>query len=159
MDDGFSLQTLYNFIDGMLCAAEETKKTLQKECEEARFALRPWPIETTVFRQLDKNICTCEEVRTLFLNSLVHTLIPNLLLMFIFSLIGNQLRGTRGRNRSRDRENPLTFSAAARETCGKSLQRTSKCSKARCPRNILVQIKPATEKFCVEIGVKRREGE
>ncbi|XP_016841465.1 uncharacterized protein LOC100121697 isoform X3 [Nasonia vitripennis] len=61
MDNGFNLQALYNFIDGMLCAAEETKKTLQKECEEARFALKPWPIESTVFRQLDKNTCTCDE--------------------------------------------------------------------------------------------------
>jgi hypothetical protein len=60
MDENFGLQALYNFIHKMLCATEETKRTLEMECEEAKFALKPWLIESTVVRQLDKNTCSCE---------------------------------------------------------------------------------------------------
>ncbi|KAJ8687888.1 hypothetical protein QAD02_023683 [Eretmocerus hayati] len=60
-DESFSLQELYDFICHILATTEETKKTLQAECDEARFALKPWPIETMVLKQLDKNTCTCEE--------------------------------------------------------------------------------------------------
>ena len=61
--DTFSLQELYDFVQRMLFATEETKMTLRAEIEEARYALRPWPIETIVMRQLDRDTCTCEEVR------------------------------------------------------------------------------------------------
>lgn len=62
-DEYFSLQELYDYINRTLWATEETKKTLQMECEEARYALKPWPIESTIIRKLDMNVCTCDEVR------------------------------------------------------------------------------------------------
>ncbi|KAL7302806.1 hypothetical protein TKK_0004845 [Trichogramma kaykai] len=58
------LQDLASFVDSMLRATELTKKTLQMECEEAKFALKPWPIESTVVRQLDRNVCTCDPITT-----------------------------------------------------------------------------------------------
>lgn len=62
-DEEFSLQAIYDFVDRTLRASEVTKRTLQMECDEARFALKPWPVESLVVRQLDSNTCTCEEVR------------------------------------------------------------------------------------------------
>lgn len=67
-DEYFSLQEVYDYVNRTLVATEETKKTLQMECEEARYALKPWPIESTVIRKLDMNVCTCEEVRKLILS-------------------------------------------------------------------------------------------
>lgn len=61
----FSLQALYDFMNKMLRSTELTKRTLQMECEEAKFALKPWPIETRVVKQIDRNTCTCEEVRVI----------------------------------------------------------------------------------------------
>ena len=66
-------QELRTFINVILKSTEITKKTLQMECEEAKFALKPWTIETTVIRQLDKNVCTCD-VRIFRLHKNTHWL-------------------------------------------------------------------------------------
>lgn len=66
-DEAFSLQELYDFINRMLHLTDVTKKTLQLECDEAKFALKPWTIESTVVKPIDKSTCICREVRQSFI--------------------------------------------------------------------------------------------
>lgn len=64
-----NLQVVLNFVGSMLSTTEETKKRLQAECDEARFVLKPWRIES--LSQETDNICNCADVRSsLLLNIL-----------------------------------------------------------------------------------------
>ncbi|XP_033231746.1 uncharacterized protein LOC117182750 [Belonocnema kinseyi] len=55
---GLDLKPLQNFVQRVIVLSEETKSVLQSDCDEARFALKSWPNEATVHKEMDK-ICTC----------------------------------------------------------------------------------------------------
>ena len=57
-----NLNPLQNFVQRVLILSEETKNVLQSDCDEARFALKSWPHETSKHKELDKSLCTCNAV-------------------------------------------------------------------------------------------------
>ncbi|XP_012274197.2 uncharacterized protein LOC105696358, partial [Orussus abietinus] len=54
------LSALNDFAERTLISTERAKKALLAECEEARFALKPWPVETIVPKNISIS-CTCLE--------------------------------------------------------------------------------------------------
>lgn len=56
------LTSLSDYVSQFLSSTENVKRVLEAECEEARFVLRPWPIETIITKEIDESCCTCDSV-------------------------------------------------------------------------------------------------
>lgn len=65
MNRKFELSSLSDFICRALMFTEAVKDTLQFECAEARFSLKPWITKTLVAKEVDKNDCICNKVQNL----------------------------------------------------------------------------------------------
>lgn len=63
MNRKFELSSLSDFIRHTLIFTEAVKDTLQFECAEARFSLKPWITKTFVTKEIDKNDCICNKVK------------------------------------------------------------------------------------------------
>ncbi|KAL2738306.1 hypothetical protein V1477_011665 [Vespula maculifrons] len=62
MNRKFELSSLSDFIRHTLIFTEAVKDTLQFECAEARFSLKPWITKTFVTKEIDKNDCICNKI-------------------------------------------------------------------------------------------------
>ncbi|KAF7386844.1 hypothetical protein HZH66_011296 [Vespula vulgaris] len=62
MNRKFELSSLSDFIRHTLIFTEAVKDTLQFECAEARFSLKPWITKTFITKEIDKNDCICNKI-------------------------------------------------------------------------------------------------
>lgn len=62
MSQNFELSSLYDYICRALTFTEAVRATLEFECAEAKFALKPWHIKTVITKEIDKNTCICDEI-------------------------------------------------------------------------------------------------
>ncbi|XP_035728339.1 uncharacterized protein LOC118444300 isoform X1 [Vespa mandarinia] len=62
MNRKFELSSLSDFISHALIFTEAVKDTLQFECAEARFSLKPWITKTFVTKEVNKNDCICDKM-------------------------------------------------------------------------------------------------
>lgn len=61
--EAFNLQSLHMLVKDASGSMDIVKSVVQSECEEARFVLKSWPIETTtISKKVDASCCTCATV-------------------------------------------------------------------------------------------------
>lgn len=56
------LSSLKSYVDFILATTIKVQKTIQIECQEANFILRPWIIESISTRNIHENNCICKSV-------------------------------------------------------------------------------------------------
>ncbi|EFN85404.1 uncharacterized protein LOC105182388 [Harpegnathos saltator] len=61
MDRAFNLSGLRKLLHDTLLTTEQVKEMLRKNCEEAAFALKPWPVKIVEKRE-DECTCNCKKV-------------------------------------------------------------------------------------------------